>query len=109
VAPGVEAVGPPDGLHADGRGDCVAHGDGGEVGVLDDAAEGDLPAAEDGADGLHVGVVPAAPRGVGVAVAPTAGAVALGEQRGSVVRGAAEDEQDRGPRGPAQLRHRPGE
>jgi len=110
VAPGVEAVGPPDGLHADGRGDGVADGDGGEVGVLDDAAEGDLPAAEDGADGLHVRVVPAAARarGVGV-VAAAAGAVALGEQRGGVVRGAAEDEQDRGPRGPAELRHRPGE
>ena len=69
---GVEAPSSPDGLHADGRRDGVANGDADEVGVLDDAAEHDLFAAEVGAHGVHVRVVALA--GVGVA-----GPVALGE------------------------------
>ncbi|BAT16152.1 Os12g0181701, partial [Oryza sativa Japonica Group] len=96
----VEAAGPPDGAHADGRRDGVADGDADEVGVLDDAAEGDLGAAEVGAHGVHVGVV-------ALAGGRVAGAVALGEEGGGVVDDEGEEEHHGGAGHPAQLRDRP--
>jgi hypothetical protein len=99
---GVEAPSSPDGLHADGRRDGVADGDADEVGVLYDAAERDLGAAEVGAHGVHVGVV-------ALARLRVARAVALGEQRGGVVCDEGEEEHGGGAGDPAQLRDRPGE
>ena len=98
VASDVEAVRPLDRPHADCGGDGVSDGDADEVGVLDDAAEPDLGAAEDVAHGLRVRVV---------ALPGVAAAVALGEQRGGVVADAGEEQHHGGARRPAQLRHRP--
>ncbi|BAT16235.1 Os12g0195183, partial [Oryza sativa Japonica Group] len=100
VAIGVEAARPLDGLHADGGGDGVADGGADEVGVLDDAAELGVGAAEDGADGADVGVV----AGAGLLVA---GAVALGLERGGEVGDAAEHHHHGGPADPPELRRRP--
>ncbi|KAB8084618.1 hypothetical protein EE612_007205, partial [Oryza sativa] len=69
----VEAVGPPDRQHADGRRDGVADGDADDVGVLQEPADLHLEPAQVGVHGVHVGVVPLAGDGV-------AGAVAIGEE-----------------------------
>jgi len=99
---GVEAPCSPDRLHADRRRDGVPDCNADEVGILYDAAEHDVGAAEVGADGVHVGVV-------SLARLRVARAVALGEQRGGVVGDEGEEQHGGGAGHPAELRDGPGQ
>uniref|UniRef100_A0A0A9DCU4 Uncharacterized protein n=1 Tax=Arundo donax TaxID=35708 RepID=A0A0A9DCU4_ARUDO len=96
----VEAVGPIDRPHADGRGDGVANGHANQVDVLGQGAQPVLGNPKVCPDGLSVGVVALAVDGVGCAVA-------VGEEAGAEPGDDGEGQQHHGADHPPQLRDRP--